>query len=194
MVCLVARTSAGGKRDEVSASISDLIAPLQPFAQALVNLAGRARVQPRVTSTLRTRSQQQRLYAAYLRGETHYPVAPPGSSAHEFGYAFDMVAATREDLHDLGQVWIQAGGLWTPDDEVHFQYPGFVAPALSPDSGGATGTWSLPAIAQWYNSLPWYVTALLPSWSGTETAPTKDELRSSPGGRLACRIGIKAFC
>lgn len=111
-----------------SANIDALIAPLQPFAQALVDLAGRAGVQPRVTSTLRTHSQQQRLYDQYLRGESKYPVAPPGSSAHEYGFAFDMVASTAEDLHDLGSVWTQWGGLWSPHDEVHFEYPGFTVP------------------------------------------------------------------
>ncbi len=114
----------------MSAYLSDLIEPLQPFAQSLVQLAGRAGVQPRVTSTRRTHSEQKRLYAAFQRGETHYPVAPPGRSAHEFGWAFDMVAATVEDLHDLGTVWVNAGGIWSPQDEVHFEYPGFSAPAL----------------------------------------------------------------
>lgn len=102
-----------------------LIPELQPFAQQLVDLGGRAGVQPRVTSTLRTHTEQERLYRAFLRGEHHYPVAPPGTSAHEFGYAFDMVASSQTDLHDLGQVWQQWGGVWSPSDEVHFEYPGF---------------------------------------------------------------------
>jgi len=89
----------------MSADLGCLIPPLQPFAKALIDLGGRAGVQPRVTSTCRSRSAQQRLYDSFLRGESHYPVAPPGTSAHEFGYAFDMIAATTEDLHDLGSVW-----------------------------------------------------------------------------------------
>lgn len=118
----------------MSADLGALIEALQPFAKALVDLAGRAGVQPRVTSTLRTRTQQERLYRSFLRGESHYPVAPPGTSAHEFGYAFDMVADTPEDLHDLGQVWQSWGGLWTPADEVHFEYPGFTKPSVPVDS------------------------------------------------------------
>lgn len=118
----------------MSADLTALIQPLQPFAQALVNLAGRAGVQPRVTSTLRSRAQQERLYRAFLRGESHYPVAPPGTSAHEFGYAFDMVASTPEDLHDLGTVWQQWGGLWSASDEVHFEYPGFSHPPVPIDA------------------------------------------------------------
>lgn len=107
--------------------LSALVPELQPFAQGLIDLAGRAGVQPRVTSTLRTYSEQERLYRAFLRGERHYPVAPPGRSAHEFGMAFDMVASTQSDLHDLGQVWRQWGGVWSPNDEVHFELPGFAA-------------------------------------------------------------------
>lgn len=117
-----------------SADISALIQPLQPFAQALVDLAGRAGVQPRVTSTLRTRSQQQKLYSAFLRGESKYPVAKPGTSTHEFGYAFDMIADSAENLHDLGAVWQQWGGIWHPSDEVHFEYPGFVQPTVPVNS------------------------------------------------------------
>ena len=113
-----------------------LVAELQPYAKALVDLAGRAGVQPRVTSTCRSHAQQQRLYDAFLRGETKYPVAPPGRSAHEFGYAFDMVADTRENLHDLGSVWSQWGGVWSPSDEVHFELPGFVPGEATEQPGG----------------------------------------------------------
>jgi len=112
----------------MSASLDVLIPDLQPAAKSLVDLAGRARVQPRVTSTLRSHEQQTRLYRAFLRGETHYPVAPPGTSAHEYGYAFDMIAATQSDLHDLGAVWRSWGGVWSAQDEVHFEYPGFTPP------------------------------------------------------------------
>jgi hypothetical protein len=109
----------------VSADLQTLIPVLREPAKALVDLAGRAGVQPRVTSTLRSHAQQKRLYDAFLRGETQYPVAPPGLSAHEFGYAFDMIAATQSDLHDLGTVWRSWGGVWSAEDEVHFEYPGF---------------------------------------------------------------------
>ena len=109
-----------------------LIPQLQTFAKNLVDLAGRAGVQPRVTSTLRTDSEQRRLYAAFQRGQTHYPVAPPGRSAHQYGFAFDLTADTQQNLHDLGQIWRSWGGVWSADDEVHFEYPGFVAPAETP--------------------------------------------------------------
>jgi D-alanyl-D-alanine carboxypeptidase len=137
----------------VSADIGALIEPLQPFAQSLVDLAGRAGVQPRVTSTLRSRTQQERLYRQFLRGETKYPVAPPGTSAHEFGYAFDMVAATTEDLHDLGQVWQSWGGVWSPSDEVHFEFPGFSHPRVPVDS--PVNASSACDLSDWRNWVLW---------------------------------------
>lgn len=178
----------------MSASLYDLIVPLQPFAKRLVDLAGRAGVQPRVTSTLRTRSEQERLYAAYLRGETHYPVAPPGTSSHEFGFAFDMIAATREDLHDLGTVWIRAGGLWTPDDEVHFQYPGFVSPPPTPDSWVNNPPQNVIArVAEGYANLPWWVSMFLPTALTVSHGSISDQ-KQSIGGRTMCSLGFKQFC
>ena len=175
----------------MSASITDLIAPLQPFAQQLVNLAGRAGVQPRVTSTLRTRSQQERLYRAFLRGETHYPVAPPGSSAHEFGYAFDMVADTPENLHDLGSIWVQWGGEWSPNDEVHFQYPGFVTPepAINFPSSGIVAR-----AAEAYADIPWYISILTPTVTSVAHGTLAEASRGSPGARFMCNLGFKNFC
>lgn len=125
----------------MSADLNALIPELQEPAKQLVALAGRAGVQPRVTSTLRSHTQQVKLYNQFLRGETQYPVAPPGRSAHEFGYAFDMICDTQDNLHDLGAVWNSWGGLWHGTDEVHFEYPGFTPQAVTasavPVAGGA---------------------------------------------------------
>lgn len=182
----------------MSADLGALIPPLQPFAQALVDLAGRARVQPRVTSTLRSRTQQERLYRAFLRGETKYPVAPPGTSAHEYGFAFDMVAATAEDLHDLGTVWTQSGGVWSANDEVHFEYPGFPHNQLmeGTPAGGVGGV--VERTVQAYEDIPWYISIFFPTWSFT----TKDSfdpninpgIKMSWGGRMMCRMGARNYC
>ncbi len=105
-------------------SISDLVAELQPFASALVDAAGAARLQPRITSTRRSRSEQRRLFNRYLAGQSGYPVAAPGFSAHEYGEAFDMVLSPMEYLADAGALWQQWGGGWNPADAVHFELPG----------------------------------------------------------------------
>jgi hypothetical protein len=117
----------------VSTSIEALIPELQEPCRALVNIAGAAGVQPRITSTLRTYSQQAHLYKSFLSGRAGYPVAPPGKSAHEFGYAFDLVVVGAENQNDLGQVWESWGGKWggRAHDPIHFEYPGFLVPQPS---------------------------------------------------------------
>jgi|SRR6266851_1236453 len=105
-------------------SITDLVDELQPFARALLDAAGAAGLLPRLTSTVRTRSEQRRLYNRFLAGQSGYPVAPPGFSAHEYGLAFDMVVSPMEALADVGYTWQQWGGGWNPSDAVHFELPG----------------------------------------------------------------------
>src|SRR5713226_2676453 len=105
-------------------SIDDLVPELIDAARALVAAAGAARLQPRVTSTVRTNSEQRRLYSRFLAGAAGYPVAPPGFSSHEYGEAFDMVVTPMEALADVGYTWQQWGGGWNPADAVHFELPG----------------------------------------------------------------------
>src|SRR5260370_41257426 len=102
----------------------DLDPELAPFARDLVYAAGLARLQPQVTSTRRTHSQQGRLYRSYLANPRRaYPVAPPGYSSHEYGEAVDLVVSPIEALADVGYTWQQWGGGWDPADAVHFELP-----------------------------------------------------------------------
>src|SRR6267143_604214 len=105
-------------------SLNDLDPELASFARDLVDAAGRAGLQPRITSTIRSHSEQRRLYNRFLAGQAGYPVAPPGQSAHEYGLAFDMVVSPMEALADVGYTWRQWGGGWNPTDAVHFELPG----------------------------------------------------------------------
>ncbi len=109
-------------------NVSDLIPELQPYATALFSLADQAGIRWQLTSTIRTRSQQAQLYREFLAGNRAYPAAPPGTSAHEFGYAFDMKTADQGDQADLGSVWRSWGGRWNENDDIHFEYPGFHPP------------------------------------------------------------------
>jgi hypothetical protein len=110
----------------VNTSLDALIPELIQPAKALVELAGRAGVLPQVTSTLRSHAEQERLYRRFRQGLNPYPVAPPGSSAHEYGYAFDMIVQGEQNQSDLGLVWQQWGGVYGGvGDPVHFEYPGF---------------------------------------------------------------------
>ena len=117
----------------------ELIPELRPFAQQLLDLAARAGVGFTITSTRRSHQKQASLYRAFLRGETHYPVAPPGSSAHEFGFAFDGVSEPFDYQADFGEVWKSWGGVWHAKDEVHFEFPGFSPPVQ--DKGLLQNAW-----------------------------------------------------
>ncbi len=109
----------------MSSSLDALVPELQPFALALVNAAGAAGLLPRVTSTLRSASEQARLYRRYVEGNSPYPAAPPGTSAHEFGEAFDLIVSPYEALGDVGAFWESMGGTWGAQrDPVHFELPG----------------------------------------------------------------------
>ena len=119
-------------------SLRDLIPDLQPWAQKLYDVAVQANVKPRITSTTRTYAEQERLYNLYKAGKSRYPAAPPGTSPHEYGYAFDMVVDNDVDQADLGIVWVSWNGVYGGNaDPIHFEYPGFktanplVAPSQS---------------------------------------------------------------
>jgi hypothetical protein len=113
----------------VSGRIDELIPELRPFARDLVRAAAAAGLLPRITSTRRTYAEQKRLYDRYLAGASEYPAAPPGHSAHEYGYAFDMIVSPLEALADVGAYWEAEGGIWGGriGDDVHFEFPGFQA-------------------------------------------------------------------
>lgn len=150
----------------MSASINQLIPELQPYAVELVRAAGAAGLQPRITSTRRSSAEQARLYRRYQQGLQQYPVAPPGTSAHEFGFAFDMVVADLRTLPDVGSYWKDLGGVWGGEfnDPIHFEYPGFKASSSA--SGSIADAWpftSIRALLDFIDSLPWYLNILLPS-------------------------------
>lgn len=99
-------------------SFRNLDPQFAPWARWLYDVAQYYGLRPRVTSGFRSRAEQARLYAAYQRGETRYPAAPPGYSLHEYGLAIDMVS---EDPAFLARVWGGVGGRWGGSrDPVHY--------------------------------------------------------------------------
>lgn len=91
---------------------------VRPIFQWLLEAGKILGLDPQVSSTVRSREEQQKLYASWLRGENKYPVAKPGTSLHERGYAIDIVC---RDPALLGWVWrTYIGGRWSPSDAVHF--------------------------------------------------------------------------
>jgi hypothetical protein len=95
---------------------------LRPYFKWLVDVGHKLGLDPRVTSTVRSRAEQQVLYARFLRGQSKFPAAPPGRSLHERGLAIDLVS---RDNALLGQYWkTYIGGRWSPTDRVHYDlYP-----------------------------------------------------------------------
>jgi hypothetical protein len=109
----------------VATSLDALVPELQPFAHDLIDAAGEAGLLPRVTSTRRSHSEQMRLYARWLAGRNPYPTAFPGTSAHEYGEAFDLIVEPYEALGDVGDFWQGMGGTWGGEaDPIHFELPG----------------------------------------------------------------------
>jgi peptidoglycan LD-endopeptidase CwlK len=91
---------------------------LLPWARALLARAERPLV---ITSVRRSWTRQARLYRLFLAGGNPLPVAPPGSSMHEHGLAWDMWGPS-EELRRLGGIWRSWGGIWGGDvDPVHFE-------------------------------------------------------------------------
>jgi len=167
-------------------SINDLVPELQPWASDLLLAAGRAGLQPRITSTIRTYSEQRRLYNRFLAGQAGYPVAPPGQSAHEYGLAFDMVVSPMEALADVGAYWVGNGGGWSGRDAVHFELPG--AAEWARGQGAASeekpiGAW----IDQFFNGIPWWISAVLPISLMTRSEP----IDLSSARSLLAKFGIR---
>ena len=60
----------------------------------------------RITSGVRTKQQQTRLF---LSPNPYFPVAPPGQSLHQLGLEVDIVSY---DNALLGRIWGQMGHRW----------------------------------------------------------------------------------
>ena len=96
-------------------AINGLVDWLEPWAEWLISLSPQ---QIRVTSTYRSYTDQLSLWNN--RATNPYPVAPPGSSYHQYGRAFDLNGPL-EILTQLGAIWNSVGGTWHPSDPIHFQ-------------------------------------------------------------------------
>lgn len=97
-------------------SLSGLQRWLQPYAEWLAAQFPRLQI----TSVRRSRTDQLKLW--YNRAHNPYPVAPPGTSKHELGLAFDMVGPD-DQLRAAGALWERMGGRWGGhfNDPIHFE-------------------------------------------------------------------------
>lgn len=98
---------------------------LRPWADYLLQVAAYNGLRVQVTSTLRTRAQQTLLWQrSQACGGGCLPAAPPGTSDHEYGLAFDLIVnGDYRSPHQraLGLFWRSLGGRWADEaDPVHF--------------------------------------------------------------------------
>jgi hypothetical protein len=79
-----------------------------------------------ITSTVRSSREQQFLWDRYQKGQADFPAAPPGHSAHEYGWAFDMIVSPVAYQAAVGRAWVQywGGTYGGKKDPVHFELPG----------------------------------------------------------------------
>lgn len=96
---------------------------IEDWVELFIDLAEQLGWPAVITSTWRTRIQQEQLYHA--RGRSRLPAAPPGTSTHEYGLAFDVQAVNAEDQDKLGALGealgLYWGGRFRRSDPVHFQ-------------------------------------------------------------------------
>ena len=124
-------------------SLDGLDADLRQGLQELLQLLGQNRIVGTVTSTVRSFHDQKFLYDRYTKDPAHnLPAAPPGHSAHEYGWAFDMIVSPDNYQHGVGKVWEHDwGGKWGgAKDPVHFELPGASQLAWQLGESGAQPT------------------------------------------------------
>jgi hypothetical protein len=107
-------------------SFGALVPELRPYAEALEATLVAAGLNPQVTSVVRSYATQKKLYDNYRQGRSKYPAAPPGYSAHEQGWAFDLQLNDASYYADAGAVWESWGGTWGGrfSDPIHFEMGG----------------------------------------------------------------------
>jgi hypothetical protein len=96
---------------------------LQPYAAALIQVARMKNPNVYITSGRRSAKEQLQLFVRFQEGRSRYPAAPPGSSKHERGLAFDLGGMTQPQLRTLGKLWERWGGRWGGrfKDSIHFE-------------------------------------------------------------------------
>lgn len=166
----------------MGASLDALDPELRGAAVEFVQWLGGQGVQPRVTSTLRSRSEQNRLYRRYLQGISSFPALPAGYSAHEYGWAFDLVVSPYDYQEAVGAAWLEIGGSWGGRrDPVHFELPG--ASAAAAELGAAADAqgsfWDRAVVqagrqssaAKAIEEAPWWQQLFVPWWLSAAPAP-----------------------
>lgn len=103
------------------ASLRALDPAFQPLATKFVNTLEQLGVTVTVTSTRRSLDEQKKLYDRFIAGKSKFPAAPPGTSTHGTGFAFDL--HLDPPVYELaGRIWEHLGLTWGGrfNDPIHF--------------------------------------------------------------------------
>lgn len=124
------RVGAPAVQEEV---IRTLDARVQPFVRQFLDHLARHGIRAHVTSARRSSAKQAELYRKSQLPGARFPAAPPGTSTHERGLAFDVVfnsiVPPRKPPYPwpydvVGQLWESLGFTWGGrfDDAIHFDF------------------------------------------------------------------------
>jgi hypothetical protein len=113
----------------VSVTRIGLDADLAEGMDGLVSILAQNGYTGRITSTVRSYREQKFLFDRYSAGNSALPAVAPGYSAHEYGWAFDLVVGQTLDLElqmAVGSLWVKyfGGAFGGKKDPVHFELPG----------------------------------------------------------------------
>jgi hypothetical protein len=145
--------------DSKVVDLQDLNPEFQRRLGNLLTSAKAAGIPAHIIEAYRDRSVQAQYYAEKLQGKRPYPVAPPGTSFHEGGFASDVLTddrSSQQKLIDYANAHPEFGVVPLPGDAPHFQIAGYrhladalknppayqggeAAPDLSPFIAGGQG-------------------------------------------------------
>lgn len=116
----------------MSIQLRGLHSALRPNAEWALAVANYYGVRPRVTSVYRSWHEQAELRERYEAGIHPYPVARPGTSAHNYGLAWDSVLPEPYASSPEWQRWWEAvreaAGFNVPsNDDIHAELPNWAA-------------------------------------------------------------------
>ena len=109
------------------ANLNTLQPGLVPWAKWILEAGRQYDGRLVVTSARRSSAKQAKLRDLWERGISKIPANRPGTSLHEFGWAFDLARMGVDPFEDdllrwLGYWWEYYGGRWGGTrDPVHFQ-------------------------------------------------------------------------
>lgn len=114
----------------------DLANSLKSAASEYMSITGKPVM---VTSAVRSKEEQQRLYEDYVSGKSKYPAAPPGKSKHGQGTAVDIDSSTANEMAQKGILAKYGLGQTVARDPVHIEKISAASGAiLSGPMGGYT--------------------------------------------------------